>query len=757
MTISSSRRNFLRNSLGTAAAMTALSTFPPAILRALAIDANNVTGTIKDVQHVVLLMLENRSFDSYFGTFKGVRGYGDRFPIPTPNGANIFYQSYTNAGATSTLIPYHLDETKGNAVRAGSTPHTWSDAQAAWDNGRMSAWPTSKKPLSMGYYDTAEVPFHRALADAFTLCDSYHCGMHTGTIANRLYYWTGTNGPNGLSPSDNSRVNVAALNNEFNGGNDIGPSTAGWTWTTYADRLQTAGVSWKVYQSLIDNFGCNEMMSFRHWRKAIEQMPTARRPLYVATESITQDVTSAGPFYDPAIDDALSPLAKGFGNTMPQGFLETFRDDIQNGTLPAVSWIIPPSAYSEHPGPSSPTQGGWYIQEVLDALTANPEVWSKTVLIVNYDENDGFFDHAPPPSAPSHNADGTLAGGSTLADADMAVEYHNYTPATANQPAIDGRPFGPGPRVPLWVISPWSRGGFVNSQVFDHTSTLLFLEKRFGVAEPQISNYRRAICGDLSSCFDFVNPNAGTLPTLSGRTTKVGADDFALAQAASAAIAVPAASTTSTLPAQATGTRASRALPYELHTTAQVNASAGTVTLQFANSSSLGAGAVFHVYDRNHLDQVPRRYVVEAGKTLNGTWTLPSADNGSYDLWVLGPNGYHREFVGKLGELNAASQPEIQVCYEPCDSTAVAVKLHNRGSQACTFMAAAKAYRTDGPWNVTVQPGAIGELRWPVSDAGNWYDFVVTCTASTSFKRRFAGRIETGKDSVSDPAMGTGA
>lgn len=752
MTFSSSKRRFLKTSLGSAAAAATLSAFPPAIRRALAIDANNVTGTLNDVQHVVLLMLENRSFDSYFGTFRGVRGYGDRFAIPSSISANIFHQSYTKSGVTSTLAPYHLDETQGNALRAGSTPHTWNDAQAAWDNGRMSAWPTAKTPLSLGYYETPEVPFHRALADAFTLCDSYHCGMHTGTIANRLFYWTGTNGPNGKSPADGSNVGVAALNNEFNGGNDIGPSTSGWTWTTYADRLQSAGVSWKIYQSLVDNFGCNEMMSFRHWRAAIEQMPAARRPVYVSTVDINQSVTAAGPFYDPAIDDPLSPLAKGFGNTMPQGFLETFRDDIQNGTLPAVSWIIPPSYYSEHPGPSSPTQGGWYVQEVLDALTANPDVWSKTVLLVNYDENDGFFDHLPPPSAPSHNADGTLAGGSTLADADMAPEYHNFTPATSNQPAIDGRPYGPGPRVPMWVISPWSRGGYVNSQVFDHTSTLMFLEKRFGVAEPQISAYRRAICGDLSSCFNFVSPNDGALPTLTGRTTKVSADSLASSQAAASAIPVPAATATSALPAQATGTRPSRALPYELHTTA--HPAAAGITLEFMNASGNATGAVFHVYDRLHLDRVPRRYAVQAGKSLSGVWTPDAADNGSYDLWVLGPNGYHREYVGNLGELGAGVNPEIQVCYQPCDASSVIVKLFNRGSQAATFTVAANAYRSDGPWTLNVAANASGELSWAVADSGNWYDFTVSSSTSTTFRRRFAGRIETGKDSISDPAMG---
>lgn len=224
-----SRRTFLQQTATTGLAAAALAAFPPSIRRALAIPAFHETGTIQDVKHVVLLMMENRAFDSYFGTFKGVRGYGDRFAVPSPNGRNVFYQTYTKPTPAATVTPYHLDASQGNAQRAGGTPHTWADAQAAWDHGRMNRWPDAKTPLSMGYYDAAEVPFQRALADAFTLCDHYHCGMHTGTIANRLFYWSGTNGPNGINPADGSRVKIAALNNQFNGGNDIGPSSQGWT------------------------------------------------------------------------------------------------------------------------------------------------------------------------------------------------------------------------------------------------------------------------------------------------------------------------------------------------------------------------------------------------------------------------------------------------------------------------------------------------------------------------------------------------
>ncbi|MGQ3183685.1 MAG: alkaline phosphatase family protein, partial [Brevundimonas aurantiaca] len=188
----------------------------------------------------------------------------------------------------------------------------------------------------------------------------------------------------------------------------------------------------------------------------------------------------------------------------------------------------------EHPGPSSPVQGAWYIQEVLDALTAVPEVWSKTVLFINFDENDGFFDHYPSPAAPSIDANKKPAGKTTLSDAQLAFEYHNYPapPGTAKQAKYppDGRVFGPGKRVPMYVVSPWSRGGWVNSQAFDHTSVLRFIETRFGVQEPNISPFRRAVCGDLTSAFNFANPNGETLPTLAGRKSLDEANQLSKSQ-----------------------------------------------------------------------------------------------------------------------------------------------------------------------------------------------------------------------------------
>jgi phospholipase C len=401
-------------------------------------------------------------------------------------------------------------------------------------------------------------------------------------------------------------------------------------------------------------------------------------------------------------------------------------------------------------------QGAWFLQEILDALTAVPKVWSKTVVLVNFDENDGYFDHVPSPSAPSLinpiDSRSAAAGKTTLADADLAHEYFTQQPpeGSRSQPAPDGRVFGPGPRVPLYVISPWSRGGWVNSQVFDHTSVLRFIEARFGVKEPNISPYRRAVCGDLTSAFNFATPNSEALPTLTGRKNRNEADKLRLDQEALTQVPLPL---DPQLPKQPIGTRPSRALPYELHTSAKADVVNGKLQLLFLNTGK--AAAVFHVYDKRHLDRLPRRYMVEAGKKLDDTWAAMADDAGLYDLWVLGPNGFHRHFKGNLNTLRAgdAAQPEVRVCYDIANGN-VYLNMRNDGKATCKLTIVAKAYRTDGPWTATVNGGASVDQHWELASSGQWYDFAVTCDADPAYYRRFAGRVETGKHTVSDPAMG---
>jgi phospholipase C len=164
-----------------------------------------------------------------------------------------------------------------------------------------------------------------------------------------------------------------------------------------------------------------------------------------------------------------SPLYQNGLRTYSPG---QFEYDAVHDRLPTVSWIIPTSYQSEHPD-YTPAAGADFVASLIDAIAANPDVWAKTVFILNYDENDGIFDHVPPPTAPA----GTPG------------EY------------VDGLPIGGGFRVPCIIVSPWTTGGWISSDTYDHTSVLQFLERLTGVTVPNLTAWRRSAFGDLTSAF----------------------------------------------------------------------------------------------------------------------------------------------------------------------------------------------------------------------------------------------------------------
>ena len=709
------RREFLGTLAKVAGATTLGSAFPPVIERALAVPASRRTGSLRDVEHIVILTQENRSFDHYFGSLGGVRGFADPFPIPRPDSAgimnkNIWYQpNGTQLGMPPAITPFHLDTAQNfKYIRVEGTHHSWTDAQHAWNHGKMDAWPKAKKNHSMGYFTKDDIPFQWALANAFSLCDAYHCAIQAGTNPNRLFIWTGTN--DGLALG-----NGPGMYNDYDWFEADPGEKGGYAWVTYAERLEQAGISWQVYENMDDNFTDNPMAGFRVFRDAWFQRP-----------GFSQALRSRG---------------------VSTRDLDALEQDVRANRLPQVSWIVSTAEGSEHPDPSSPAQGAAYTARVLEALTANPEVWSKTVLLINFDENDGFFDHVPPPAPPSYvtwnaaPAQALLAGASTV---DTRGEYHEHLLSyhnTAEEQALQHRPYGLGARVPLYVVSPWSKGGWVNSQTFDHTSVIRFIEARFGVHEPNISAWRRAVCGDLTSAFDFSNPNnnAYTLPDTLERAERARA---------LTARTTPPTPASITLPSQERGIRPSRALPYELHVTSLVNHDA-QVELAFANSGA--AAAVFHAYDRLLLGAIPRRYTVEGGKSLVGVWT-PGAD-GAYDLWIIGPNGFHRHFMGNAARVTSPerSHPEVRVAYD-LTTGGLSIVLSNSGGEPVAFSIVANRYYEPTPTFYTLPAHSSETIAQPLPN-GPWYDFSVAVEGDGSFHRRFAGRMETGADSTSDPAM----
>ncbi|NIK58823.1 phosphocholine-specific phospholipase C [Kribbella shirazensis] len=672
------RRRFLQLA-GASAAFAAMAN---SIEQAAAIPARRRFGTIRDVEHIVVLMQENRSFDHYFGTLNGVRGFGDPRPVTLPSGKPVWHQA--SAGGQETL-PFHPEADDLGLQFLQGLPHSWPDGQQAINGGRYNQWIAAKSAVTMAYLTREDIPFHFALADKFTICDAYHCSFIGATDPNRYYLWTGYTGNDGTG-----------------GGPVLGNDELGYGWTTYPERLEQAGVSWKIYQDIGDgldaaghwgwiedayrgNYGDNSLLYFNNYRNA----------------------QPGNPLYDKA--------RTGTNAKAGENLFARLAADVQADRLPQISWITAPEAFSEHS--NWPTNyGAWYISQVLDALTANPEVWSRTALFVTYDENDGFFDHVVPPYPPASASQGLSTVDTTLDRYPGSSKY------------VAG-PYGFGPRVPMVVVSPWSTGGYTCSEVFDHTSIIRFMEKRFGVHEPNISPWRRAICGDLTSAFDF-----GTSTTRPAELPDTSAYEPPDNDRHPDYRPVPPA--VGSIPAQERGRRPTRPLPYAPAVDGAV--ADGKYKLTF--SSGPRAGAQFLITAANRTDG-PWTYTTEAGKSLADSWN-PVYSGGVTDLTVHGPNGFLRAFKGK-----PATTLEI-----------TARENATTGNVVLTFTTdAARRVTITNAYTGTTQHLDLltGTTTRTITTTSRWYDVSITTDADGTYLRRFAGHVETGTPGTSDPAIRT--
>lgn len=426
------RRRLLRGGAQMASLAAASALMPPNLQKVLA-QGSGRSGSLGDIKHVVLLMQENRSFDHYFGMLSGVRGFDDPAALKLAGGRNVFHQPDAE-NPNGYLLPFHADSFSTSAQKLPSTSHAWAVQHRAWNGGRMDQWlpahrdaDGAKGPYTMSYFKREDIPFHYALAEAFTICDAYHCSVMGPTWPNRLYWMTGMIDP------------------ESTGGGPVIQNRApaeGFRWKTYPERLEEAGISWRVYQHGDKSHPHNLLREFAQFRDAAAGSPLRVKGLPDAEEGL-------------------------------------FEYDAMHDRLPAVSWLCPSAEASEHPV-YMPAAGAEFIASKLNAVAANPDVWAKTLFIINYDENDGLFDHVPPPVPP----EGT------------AGEF------------IGGLPIGGGFRVPCIIVSPWSAGGWVCSQPFDHTSVLQFLERFTGVREPNITAWRRQTFGDLTAALRLDQPRS---------------------------------------------------------------------------------------------------------------------------------------------------------------------------------------------------------------------------------------------------------
>jgi phospholipase C len=691
--MSTDRRKFLKLLSTTAFA----SAFPASIARALSIPANRRTGSIEDVEHIVFMMQENRSFDHYFGSLRGVRGFGDPRAVNLPSGKSVWHQPDAN-NPDGFVLPFHPPAPDLGLRFLQDLAHDWTTTHNAWNEAKYDGWVPNKGTTTMAYLTRKDIPYHYALADAFTICDAYHCSLMGPTDPNRYHMWTGWVGNDGK-----------------NGGPVLDNSELGYDWSTYPEVLEKAGISWKIYQdagdgldaanfwgftddAYIGNFGDNSLLYFHQYQNAPDSSPLAEKA------RVGTNIAKTG------------------------GLFDQFRADVLANKLPQVSWVVAPEAYTEHPNwPAN--FGAWYVSQVLDALTANPEVWSKTVFLYMFDENDGFFDHVVPATPPQSKNDGI----STVATTNEVFAGNAEFPAG---------PYGLGVRVPMIVISPWSKGGWVNSEVFDHTSLIQFVETRFGkqhgnIKEPNITPWRRAVTGDLTSAFDFASPNDAIVP-LPSTIAFMPPDNLRHPDYK------PVLPTQQSMPQQEQGTRPARAVPYELHVHGEVDDSKGNIEIRFRNTGD--AAAVFQVRFGDGQN-APRSYTVGPNREVSDTF--PASSGNVYDLSVSGPNGFLRTFAGSL--ITRSANVSVRAAYDR-RSEGVDLEIRNHGSTS------EKLRLLDAYSGETIVHNLQAHDSLNISSnrgkSFGWYDFTLTADADSSFSRQLAGHVETGKDSVTDPAIG---
>ncbi|MEV6110676.1 alkaline phosphatase family protein [Streptomyces sp. NPDC051940] len=620
-------------------------------------------GGLEAVRHVVILMQENRSFDHYFGTLPGVRGLADRNAVQLPSRALVYEQT----DGERTVRPFLARDAAGSADLATfhELDHGWETAQEAWHGGWMDRWVPAKTAATMAHLDRADIPLHFALAETFTVCDAYHASIHSSTSPNRNYLWSSVSAgePDGRRAVDNDAYEE-----------DVHP---GYAWPAYAELLERAGRTWRTYSEW-ENYTDNQVEFFAVF-KAVARKALAATGGHTYMESFYAAVRETA---DPAERERLlGLLEEGVARLrpaerslferglrrLPTGTLtDAFAKDVAEGRLAEVSYVVLPADQSEHPNVSSPQAGASALYGLLDALGAHPEVWRHTVFLLTYDENDGLFDHVPPPVPPP----------------DEPGEWWQ------------GQPTGLGMRVPMVVVSPWSAGGHVCSELFDHTSVNRFLERWTGVRDPNVSAWRRRVTGDLTSAFDFAGGPAVPPPP---------------------------------------GTRPARPLPYRPEVRATVADGWAQVVLENSGSRS----AHFALYPYAGEFAVPQHQDVDVA----GGWTFPVRDE--YRFTITGPNGFRREFAGAAGDGAEVASQADPVTRE------LRLTLTNTGDTARTLHVHALAYAQQAPSRrVPLRPGETANVVYAAADAHGWYDLAVTAEDLPAYHRRLMGHVENGQPSV---------
>jgi len=699
-----------------------------------------------------------------------------------------------------------------------------------WLSAKRSANPQyADMPLTLGYYTREDLPFNYALADAFTICDQNFSSGMTSTWPNRLFLWTGRIRQE-LDAVSKAYIRNDVETGEISW--TTFPELlekAGIPWKVYQNDLTIGGGFTGEERAWLANFGCNLLEPFdqynaRFTRRYTESLKNRAASLPGAIDALRTQAAVL-PQGDPQRNklekeiatkqDLLQKTREELERFTPENFeklsatekalykkafaindgdpdyhrltsisyedggqqrqleapagdiLHKFRQDVDNGRLPAVSWLVGPENFSDHP--TAPWYGSWYVSEILDILTRNPEVWKKTIFIMTYDENDGYFDHIPPFVAPDPQNPQT---GKCSPGIDTTVEYirreqelrEGVKPREARE-----APAGLGFRVPMIVASPWSRGGRVCSQVFDHTSVFRFVQtwlnkkSNAGIDETNTSAWRKTVTGDLTSVFQrYEDAAPEQLPWLKRQPfiEKIFNAKFRPAPAGYKVLSAQEITQINNAPAssalmarQEPGIKPSCALPYQLYADGSLSDDGRHFVIRLeARKDVFGdrsAGSPFNLFES---DKDMRSYAVIAGGTL--TEQLPV--KGAYYFEVHGPNGFCRQYKGH--HKGPSLQIDCEYERQPGDAKKLTgrlqLRVRNRGThRPYTLLLTDRSYKNT-PITKSIPAGATADVLVDTANSQGWYDFTVTVKDADPFEHAYSGRVETGKDGFTDPFMG---
>jgi phospholipase C len=841
-----SRREFIKKTMLLSGAAGLSGVLPPSIQRALAINPAP-GSTYLDAEHIVVLMQENRSFDHCFGSLQGVRGFNDPRAFRLANGNPVWFQTDKEGKTFAPFRLNMKDTNATWMGSLPHSRMSQVDAYNKGQHDQWLKACLSKKypevPFTLGYHNREDLPFNYAMADAFTICDQHFCSVMSSTWPNRHYLWGGNlreelNNPESVAHVRNDLAFGEAKWRTF----PEKMEEHNVSWKVYQNDLTAGGGMEGAERSWLTNFTCNPLEYYAQYnvkyskryvqglKNQVAELPEEIKKLEQKASGLPAGDTGLSKLkkdlkkkqevlktaveelkiYSPAnyaqlpqrdknlyekafsINDAdpdyhtLEEIKYKDGDTersmsLPKGdVLHTFRQDVRKGKLPAVSWIIPSQMLSDHP--SAPWYGAWHVSEVLDILTENPEVWKKTIFILTYDENDGYFDHVPPftPPHPYKAHAGKCSSG-----IDTAIEYVKLENEQAQGLGANARggQIGLGYRVPMIVASPWSRGGRVNSQVFDHTSVLQFMEvflsRKFGkpIKEDNISKWRRTVCGDLTSVFttykdtgkkeDYILKKMPFSEMIfNAKYKEEPTTHRALSEAENEEVKKGLA--LAAMPKQEKGTRPSCALPYQLYADGNLSADKKGFEIQFQAGKIVfgakAAGSPFMVYapvDFRSAEGEPERnrnwqYAVAAGDRLSDRWETSAFENQAYHLKVYGPNGFFREYRGNANDplmsVNCDYERKKGVMNHLTGN--LTLLLSNTGNTDQVIEIRDNAYQKGVLKNIQLKKGMKEYVVVNLDKSHGWYDVSVQAAGATKFEKRYAGRVETGNEGISDPVMG---